>query len=349
MTVIEKIAYTKGFFSGLEIDGKSKEGKAFNALLELLEELVVSNSDLEKECENLKSRVSGIDEHVAEVFNNVFDNASYGPGHEGHHHDAVLFEVVCPECDTKTSFGQSIAFQGRMNCPGCGISLEFDYDNAPQDEGTEMVDEILAEPVLPIQEAVDAPISVDTLSQAEAQEETATVSLQKPEQPGIIFSAAPPVPESEGERDQIPQTEEFVYSESTEDDEEAGTGVKLEKAVETSSAEEIPVDAAAPAEEAPIEEIPAEKAETESDEQTPPADEQEEKTEGEAAPEDAAEGKEDPAVRSALVKIDFAPDPEAFEAGRKKAEEYKYSVDNVSTDFNALVPDKLETPDGVDA
>ena len=331
MTVVEKIAYTKGFFSGLDIDSKSKEGKAFNALLELLEELVVSNADLEKECENLKSRVSGIDEHVAEVFSNVFDNASYGPGHEDHH-SAVLFEVVCPECDTKTSFGQSIALQGRMACPGCGINLEFDYDKAPKDEEMDMADEMPAEPVMQIAEAEEVPFSAEAPERIEAQEEVAAISLQKTEQPGVTFSTAPPIPESEGEKDQIPQTEDFIYSESTEDEEEAVAEMSAEAEEGSAEAEVQTVS---------TEEIPAE----EPDAQILPADE----TQSEMSPEESAEEKEDAEIRSALVKVDFVADPEAFEAGRKKAEEYKYSTENVTTDFNALVPDSPELSGTMDA
>ncbi len=288
MTVVEKIAYTKGFFSGLNIDSATAEGKAFNALLELLEELVVSNADLEKQCESLKDQVSEIDEYVSEMFNDVFDNASFEHSHD-FSDDAILYEVICPECGERTTFGQRIALRGYMECPGCGLNLEFDYDEELPDEleeaelpGSEQAEAFYTEPVV-TEEPFGTAVQVD--------------------QSASEFVAPPPVPKpAQGEDDRIPQTEEFVYSETQEEEEDA------------------PADA--------VKEVVSE----------PEAD----------AVEEMPEADEKADAESALVKVEFVADREAFEAGRMAAKQYKFSEDNVNIDFDKLIPSGMPAEDAAE-
>lgn len=234
MTVVEKIAYTKGFFSGLNIDDTSAEGKAFNALLELLEEMVVSNSDLEKQCEKLKEQVSQIDEHVSEIFNDVFDNASYVNGYQGHREDAVLYEVICPECGVRTTFGAQTVDIGYMDCPSCGIHLEFDFEDVPSktfempppEMGSAVphsLEKTLPEPFAEQSDASfpDA-VSSPVISSTKEGEEVAALPFLPPS----------PVQVPEEGEDHIPQTEEFVYTESTDDDDVINDNSSVSDAVE---------------------------------------------------------------------------------------------------------------------
>ena len=48
MTVTEKVAYIKGLVDGLDLDAKKDEVKVIRAIIELLDDMAMSVSDLEE-------------------------------------------------------------------------------------------------------------------------------------------------------------------------------------------------------------------------------------------------------------------------------------------------------------
>ncbi|MBQ6058446.1 MAG: hypothetical protein IJL39_00080, partial [Clostridia bacterium] len=67
MNLTEKVAYLKGLLDGLNPDADSKEGKLFAAIVDVLEDMALSVSDLEDEVVEVENAVDEIDEDLADV------------------------------------------------------------------------------------------------------------------------------------------------------------------------------------------------------------------------------------------------------------------------------------------
>ena len=62
MTVSEKVAYIKGLAEGLGIDGESKQGKLFGAIIDVLEDIAYELEDINDSVEEVGE---GLDEGTA--------------------------------------------------------------------------------------------------------------------------------------------------------------------------------------------------------------------------------------------------------------------------------------------
>ena len=49
MELMEKVAYLKGLMAGMELDPEKKETKLFNAIIETLDDMAASVTDIEEE------------------------------------------------------------------------------------------------------------------------------------------------------------------------------------------------------------------------------------------------------------------------------------------------------------
>lgn len=145
MTVTEKVAYVKGLAEGLDLDSGKKEIKMINALLDVVEELASSVSDLEDELALVSAQVDEIDEDLGEVeeivYDEDFDDDECGCGCCGD--DDELFEVKCPSCGETIYVDESILEDGDIDCPNCGENLEFeiDFDDDEDEDGCDCCDE----------------------------------------------------------------------------------------------------------------------------------------------------------------------------------------------------------------
>ncbi len=86
MNVSEKAAYIKGLMEGMKFDTATDEGKLIKNIVDLLEDLALTVSDLEDETASLNDYVDEIDQDLADVEEEVFGF----PGERG-----------CDECDAE--------------------------------------------------------------------------------------------------------------------------------------------------------------------------------------------------------------------------------------------------------
>ncbi len=130
MTVTEKVAYLKGLAEGLDLDANKKEVKVINALMDVVDELALTVSDLEDELSLVSAQVDEIDEDLGEVeeivYDEDFDDDECGCGCDCCDDD--LFEVKCPSCGETIYVDESILEEGDIDCPNCGENLEFEID-----------------------------------------------------------------------------------------------------------------------------------------------------------------------------------------------------------------------------
>ena len=139
MTVTEKAAYLKGLAEGLNLDESKPETKLIKAMLDVIDEMAASVTDLEDDVDMIIDQLDAVDEDLAEVEDFVFgeddfddDSSCEGcPGCGGDY-----FEVECPACGETICLDESMLDEESIECPACGETLEFDFglDDAEDEE-----------------------------------------------------------------------------------------------------------------------------------------------------------------------------------------------------------------------
>lgn len=121
MNITEKVAFVKGLAEGMEIDKDKKEGKLICAIIDALEDIALSISDLEEGYDDICDQVDAIDEDLDSLEQDFY---------EGFEDDEDFFyEVTCPTCNETISLSEEMLLDGQIDCPNCGESLEFDLDD----------------------------------------------------------------------------------------------------------------------------------------------------------------------------------------------------------------------------
>lgn len=122
MTVTEKAAYLRGLAEGLSLDADKPETKIINAVIDLLDDLALTVSDLEDSVEILNEQVDAVDEDLDELESYVYEDEDYDED------DDDFFEVECPKCGETVCVDEDILEEGSINCPNCNEMLEFEID-----------------------------------------------------------------------------------------------------------------------------------------------------------------------------------------------------------------------------
>lgn len=131
MSMNESVAYLKGLAEGLDIDTATKEGKLLTAMIDVLDEMAASITDVEEVCDELDELVDTIDEDLGSL-----EEDFYGADddEDDDDFDGDLYEVTCPSCGDTLYLDEGTLLEGDMDCPNCGQKLEFDLDGCCDDE-----------------------------------------------------------------------------------------------------------------------------------------------------------------------------------------------------------------------
>lgn len=127
MTNTEKVAYIRGLAEGLELDGSKKEVKVLNAIIELLDDLALSMSDLEDTCNDMADQLDAVDEDLGSLEEDFYFDE------DDEDDEDCFYEVTCPNCHETICLSEDIIEDGQMDCPNCGETLEFDLDECDED------------------------------------------------------------------------------------------------------------------------------------------------------------------------------------------------------------------------
>ena len=153
MTITEKLAYIKGLVEGLELDGTTKEGKVLLALVDLMDDVTQTVSQLESDVEQAFDEIDAIDEDLTEIEDYLWeddddcdcdcdcDDDDCDCGCHGHDDedlfDGGIYEITCPKCGEIVCMDEEMLFSPDCGCPNCGTSFEVDFDGVEccDDEG----------------------------------------------------------------------------------------------------------------------------------------------------------------------------------------------------------------------
>ena len=131
MTVSEKVAYIRGLYDGLELDGeKSGEARILSEVLDVLGQIGSQMDGMDASTSRLFDELDDLRDSVAALENAVFDEDDGDT-------DEDFFEIPCPTCGENLVVDDEALAAGVVNCPACGgkFALSFeDKDGAGRDE-----------------------------------------------------------------------------------------------------------------------------------------------------------------------------------------------------------------------
>lgn len=131
MDTTESLGYLKGLIEGLDLGDNKKETKVFSAIVDVLSNLVEDIDDMTDGVEMLADQVDAVDEDLADLEEYVYDECDCDDCCDD---DEEEFEVECPLCNTPFTVDTETALNGSVPCPNCGEMLEFEVEEADDED-----------------------------------------------------------------------------------------------------------------------------------------------------------------------------------------------------------------------
>lgn len=124
MTITEKVAFLKGLMEGMKLDESKDEIKLISAVVDVLDDIALTVSDMEDGLDLISEQVDAVDEDLDELESFVYDEDCDCDCCD----DEDVYEVTCPSCGNTVFVDGDILEDGEIDCPSCGEKLEFEFD-----------------------------------------------------------------------------------------------------------------------------------------------------------------------------------------------------------------------------
>ncbi len=126
----ERVSYLKGLAEGMQISDSTNEGKLLKAIIEVLDDVALSVSDIEETQDLLSEQVDSIDEDLAEMERVIFDEEE-----EDSDSDCdCLGEFECPYCNKSICLDEdSIDDNDEVECPHCKEKIKINWECGCED------------------------------------------------------------------------------------------------------------------------------------------------------------------------------------------------------------------------
>lgn len=130
MTITEKVAYLKGLAEGLALDEAKPETKIIKAMMDVLDDIALTVSDLEDGMDLLSEQLDAVDEDLDELEGYVYEDLDDCCCDDCCDEDdeEEYYDVECPSCGEVICVDRDILEEGSINCPKCNELLEFEID-----------------------------------------------------------------------------------------------------------------------------------------------------------------------------------------------------------------------------
>ena len=129
MKITEKAAYLKGLATGLGLGEDTKEAKVIHALIDLVDDMALTISDLEEGFNSISDQLDAVDEDLCSLEEDFYEDED-----EDEDDDDVYYEVTCPACNQTVCMSEDLLLRGEITCPNCGENLEFDLEDIECDD-----------------------------------------------------------------------------------------------------------------------------------------------------------------------------------------------------------------------
>ena len=146
MGISEKVAYLKGLMEGMNLSADSNEGKLFRAIVDVLDEIALEVEDLTDEVMELGDGLDVISDDLGDVEDIIYDEDDEDDEDDDDYEELdededdeeeECYATTCPECEEEIFFDDSVLEDGKVECPNCGATLEFDPEDLVEDEEKE--------------------------------------------------------------------------------------------------------------------------------------------------------------------------------------------------------------------
>ena len=126
----ERVSYIRGLAEGLELDENKKEVKVLNAIIDLLDDMALSMSELENNVNDIADQLDAVDEDLGSLEDDFYDEDNSEDEEDDKDDDdsESYYEVTCPHCNETVSISEDLAQEGKIECPNCGEIIEFDAE-----------------------------------------------------------------------------------------------------------------------------------------------------------------------------------------------------------------------------
>ncbi|MCR6545966.1 AraC family transcriptional regulator [Dehalobacterium formicoaceticum] len=114
----QQIAYLQGLAEGLGISEETKEGKVIKQIINVLEEMALSITDLEMQQSEMEDYLEGIDDDLTDLEDDFYDEDDEDDDED----DTDYVEVKCPNCNDIVCFDADILEDDdliEVTCPHC--------------------------------------------------------------------------------------------------------------------------------------------------------------------------------------------------------------------------------------
>ena len=131
----KKVAYLKGLAEGLALDENKPETKIINAMIDVLDELALTVSDLEDGMDLISEQLDAVDEDLDELEGFVYEeldgcdcDCDDCDCDDCYDDEEEYYDVECPSCGEVICVDRDILEEGSINCPQCNELLEFEVE-----------------------------------------------------------------------------------------------------------------------------------------------------------------------------------------------------------------------------
>ncbi len=145
MTLSEKSAYLKGLMDGLNLNKESAEGKMIAGIVDLLQDMTGTISDLEEnaiavsdELDEIEDDLDAIEEFLMDEDDDFEDDDEDededdydfvdDDDEDFDYDEEVIYDVTCPTCGEELHLDEETILKESIHCPKCNELLEFDFD-----------------------------------------------------------------------------------------------------------------------------------------------------------------------------------------------------------------------------
>ena len=132
MELTERVAYLRGLAEGMKLDTETNEGKLISVIIDILEDVALEINDINEnaldigeELDALSSDLADVEEYLCELEEDECDC------------DCCFYEVKCPQCGDELALDEEVLELGAIDCPNCGATLEFEFDEDDEEEEDE--------------------------------------------------------------------------------------------------------------------------------------------------------------------------------------------------------------------
>ena len=132
MTVSEKVAYIRGLYDGLGLDGeKSGEARILSELLDVLREVGLQLDDMDAVMDRFDGELDTLEDSVADLENAVFDNEGEDDAdfEECGDTNEDFFRIPCPSCGKDLVVDDDALAAGVVDCPACGGKFALSFES----------------------------------------------------------------------------------------------------------------------------------------------------------------------------------------------------------------------------